>query len=592
MQRDDPALSLPAAPLCLERRPLFFGAGLFGWLHLPRPALPPGTGTGQAPVPSLGQVSRVAVICPPIGPEYTRSHRTLRHLADRLARAGIPALRFDYEGTGDSIGDDTAPARLEAWRRSIATAVGEARARTGCESVCLIGVRLGATLAALESAGADLLVLWNPVVKGRTYARELQAMAMTSGSPQHQGDDAIDSAGFRISRETLDALKALDLAKSPFPPDKRVLIVDRDDLPGDTSLPADDRIAAAGWNEMMADHQFTVVPEAALASIVDWIGREPSGSNATAPHALAATPAPAMTFTESPQQFGADDHLFGILTRPAGATTKPTAILLNAGSIHHVGPHRLYVHLARELAQRGHPVLRFDFEGIGDSVLRRPGTENHPYEITAIADLEAAIAHLEEHEGAKRFVLIGLCSGAYHVFKAGLDLREVDIVRLIAINPWYFEWREGLSLDTTVNHYESVAAYRTAARDPERWKRLLRGEVDMLRLARVAWAHVAKTARGRWDDLRERVHPGSGTILSRNLRTLAARQRPLHLFQADGEPAETILATEAGAASRRMTREKLLTVERIRGGDHTFSRSGPRQQLVSRVVALLGAQSP
>ncbi|HEX5128460.1 MAG TPA: hypothetical protein VFV90_01880, partial [Usitatibacter sp.] len=210
-----------------------------------------------------------------------------------------------------------------------------------------------------------------------------------------------------------------------------------------------------------------------------------------------------------------------------------------------------------------------------------------PYVSHPVEDIQAALDYLR-NEGSQRFILVGLCSGAYHVFKAGLDLRDAPIERLIAMNPWYFEWREGLSLDTTVNHYESVAAYRSAARDPARWKKLLRGEVDMKRLARVGWAHVAKTLRGRWDDLRETISPASGTKLSRNLRALGELHRPLHLIQSDGEPAETILATEAKLASRRLTRAKLLTIQHVRGADHTFSRSAHRDALISRVVQLLG----
>jgi alpha-beta hydrolase superfamily lysophospholipase len=540
-------------------------------------------------------VGQVAVICPPFGPEYTRSHRTLRHLADRLATSGIPTLRFDYEGTGDSAGDDDAPDRVGAWRRSVVAAAAEARRLSGCDRVCLIGVRLGATLAALEAeaVGADSVVLWNPVVKGRAFARELQAMALTADTAQAQDDDAIEAAGFRLARETFEAIKALDLSKLPIP-NARVLVVDRDDLAGDPSLDAYERIAAPGWNGMMADHQFTVVPEAALEAIREWVAA-PIG-----PRTIAATTAPRTTsppsattanplgpIDERPARFGANDHLFGILAKPAAATDKPAVVLLNAGSIHHVGPHRLYVRLARELARRGHPVLRFDFEGIGDSILRAPGRENHPYVSHPVEDIRAALDYLRA-EGSQRFILVGLCSGAYHVFKAGLDLRDAPIERLIAMNPWYFEWREGLSLDTTVNHYESVAAYRSAARDPARWKKLLRGEVDMKRLARVGWAHVAKTVRGRWDDFRETISPASGTKLSRDLRALGELHRPFHLIQSDGEPAETILATEAKLASRRLTRAKLLTIQHVRGADHTFSRSARRDALISRVVQLLG----
>ena len=49
------------------------------------------------------------VVCPPLGPEYFNSYRSLRHLADRLAENGVSALRFDYDGTGNSAGQDEDP---------------------------------------------------------------------------------------------------------------------------------------------------------------------------------------------------------------------------------------------------------------------------------------------------------------------------------------------------------------------------------------------------------------------------------------------------------------------------------------------------
>jgi len=36
-------------------------------------------------------------------------HRTYRHLADRLTARGLPTLRFDYDGTGDSAGESDDP---------------------------------------------------------------------------------------------------------------------------------------------------------------------------------------------------------------------------------------------------------------------------------------------------------------------------------------------------------------------------------------------------------------------------------------------------------------------------------------------------
>jgi alpha-beta hydrolase superfamily lysophospholipase len=588
MKRDDFALAgmETAGTLehSIERHPMYFGAdpqSLFGWYHH-----------------SPRAIARdcVAVLCAPVGPEYTRSHRTLRHLADRLARSGVPALRFDYHGIGDSAGADDDADRLGHWKRSIGEAAAHARRLSGCERVCLVGVRLGATLAGLEAAdaGADLVVLWNPVVKGRAYARELQAIAMTARDAAAPAGDGLESAGFRISAETLEALKAADLTTASFKPGARVLLLDRDDLSGDGSLPErlaqdgveHDRMAAPGWNGMMADHQFTVVPEEALETIRAWVV-----AHSVARPAMSRTPAEPCRETldlgdtaERLCHFGSDGHLFGVLTEPRGGLRKATILMLNAGSIHHVGPHRLYVRLARELAAQGHPALRLDHEGLGDSVLRAAGRENHPYPPSAMEDLKAAIEFMRTQHGAERFILLGLCSGAHTAFHAGRELPpDVAIERLVLINPWYFYWSEGMSLDTSVNHYENVAAYRRSMRDPERWKKLLLGEVDVPRLARTAAAHVARMARGRWDDLRELLDPSRGTRLSRDLREIQARGRPMDVFVAEGEPAGAMLQTEAKRAVRRARRAGVLSIENILGADHTFSRYAARSDLVARI---------
>jgi pimeloyl-ACP methyl ester carboxylesterase len=245
------------------------------------------------------------------------------------------------------------------------------------------------------------------------------------------------------------------------------------------------------------------------------------------------------------------------------------------------------VRLARELAELGHPTLRIDHEGLGDSVLRAKGRENHPYPPTAMEDLQAAVDFLRREHGCRRFILLGLCSGAHTAFHAGYQLPGIPIERLILINPWYFYWSEGLSLDTSVNHYENVAAYQRSMRDPARWKKLLLGKVDLVRLARVGAAHVAKVARGRWDDLRELVTQQGGTRLSQDLRKIEALDRKMDVFVAEGEPAGAILKTEAKRTVKRATRAGSMRIDNIPGSDHTFSRSAPRDELVARIRSYL-----
>src|SRR5262245_46366645 len=144
-------------------QPLYFGPPdrpLFGAFHLPHAACPRGVGV---------------VLCNPFGHEELHAHRSERHLAERLAAAGFAALRFDYEGTGDSSGDDRGEGRVAAWRESIGAAVKELRSRAEVAAVVLVGLRAGALLALFAAAevGADRLVLWSPASSGRAHAREL-----------------------------------------------------------------------------------------------------------------------------------------------------------------------------------------------------------------------------------------------------------------------------------------------------------------------------------------------------------------------------------------------------------------------------------
>ena len=574
-----------ATSTALARRALYLGSGdeaLFAWHHVAPRAIPRDC---------------VAVLCAPIGPEYTRSHRTLRHLADRFAAAGIAAVRFDYQGCGDSAGEEDGPDRLGAWRRSIAAAVRHARRLSGCSRVCLVGIRLGATLAALEAeeVGADLVVLWNPVVKGRAYTRELQAIAMTAADGAGPAsDDALESAGFRISGETLASLKEIDLTRTRFKPRARVLVAGRDDLSFDASLAAHlarnevdhDVVTLSGWNGMMADHQWTVVPDTALAAIVEW----------TQAHTLArpamrvlppASPAP-LVLTEAREtlcHFGEDDHLFGVLTEPPARRDLPAVILLNAGSIHHVGPSRLYVRIARELAAEGFATLRLDHEGIGDSVRRTPGIENEPYAETAMDDLVSAMGWLRER-GYDRFVVMGLCSGAHTAFHAARQLDAGSIECAVLINPWYFYWKAGMVSDPNCDHFEQLVLMQKSMREGSRWKRLLRGEIDTRRVVeklRTLAAHAGRKARALATEACEIVAPSAGMRLSKDLRAIFDRGCSLWLFESDGEPAGAVAMTEARRTYRRGLRDGKLVHERFPGGDHTFSQSVPRDAVVRRL---------
>jgi hypothetical protein len=113
---------------------------------------------------------------------------------------------------------------------------------------------------------------------------------------------------------------------------------------------------------------------------------------------------------ERPVCFGPAGALSGILTEPAGGGAgRPGVLLLNAGLLHHVGPNRLYVTLARRLAALGLPVLRFDYSGLGESEPRRDALT---LEQSMLEEGLAAMSFLEAEGVAETFVPMGLCAGA------------------------------------------------------------------------------------------------------------------------------------------------------------------------------------
>ena len=160
---------------------------------------------GIITAPDGGPSSKGAVLCPPLGLEAVRAHRSLRLLSDQLARAGCIALRFDFFGTGDSLGASDESRPIE-WLEDIRVAVQELRERSGVGRISLVGLRLGEYLAtAAEVRAVSQLVLWDPVADPARYAQELEENAYKS---EKYG---LEVGGFAYSPALLDDLRTLSL---------------------------------------------------------------------------------------------------------------------------------------------------------------------------------------------------------------------------------------------------------------------------------------------------------------------------------------------------------------------------------------------
>ncbi len=412
--------------------PLWFGPEdrpLFGWFHAPADA------TARAGV----------VICPPIARDYLHAHYALRRVARQLEARGVAVVRFDYDGTGDSAGGRDDPDRVRAWLASIHEAIGVVRA-AGCSTVALVGMRLGATLAAVaaaEAGGVDLLVLWDPCISGRAYLREQQALAALTLAPSvPRQDGAVEVPGLLLGAATVRDLKRLDLRALPGAPAARVLALTRPDREGDRDalerVPADaiEILDAPDQAELMdVGSPYQVLPEASIDRVTEWLDQcLPPTPRGLAPPAPAGSARIAVehgqVLREHPVSLG-PLGLFGIATEPIDPPDGPTVLLLNVANEHHTGPGRLWVEFARTWAAAGHRCVRFDMSGLGDSPARAGQPEfvaRAPEAFEDVRDVAAAVSP----DDPGNVVLVGLCSSAYQAIESALELRPKAV---LAVNP-------------------------------------------------------------------------------------------------------------------------------------------------------------
>jgi pimeloyl-ACP methyl ester carboxylesterase len=163
--------------------------------------------------PASGSLKRRGVvICNPWGAEALRAHRSLRLLADRLAAEGLEVLRFDYFGTGDSWGEG-GQVSLSGCTEDTLCALEEIKAVAAVERVDLVGLRLGAYVAADAAARArdvSRVVLWDPVASGPDYLSEL-----LQGSVRTSGTEGYEVGGFPLPVALREELRLATLDGLP-----------------------------------------------------------------------------------------------------------------------------------------------------------------------------------------------------------------------------------------------------------------------------------------------------------------------------------------------------------------------------------------
>ena len=266
---------------------------------------------------------------------------------------------------------------------------------------------------------------------------------------------------------------------------------------------------------------------------------------------------------------------------PAGGLglPPPAVLLLNAGLQHHVGPHSLYVRLARELAELGFLAVRFDFSGLGDSPARTDTAsprESHLLEAREVMDDIAA------RYGCTAFASLGICSGARE--SLSLALLDARVCGALLVNPTE-HLHDNTDLELTASllpralrrHYLRLA-FRSSFRGKV-WLQALRGDFDRDLLRQAVRGLVRPSAPGAASP---ELHPSTRLALD---RLQALRQRGVivqHVFS-EGDSAVDYFHLVLGAHASEVP------YVLVRGANHTFTPLWCRDEL-SDIVAQWASQ--
>jgi pimeloyl-ACP methyl ester carboxylesterase len=568
--------------------PIYFD-GCFGWLHVPAAATETTPPTG-------------VVLCAAFAQEEMCTHYGMLALADSFAAMGMPTIRFDYRGAGNSI---PAEITFDTLIQDTEHAAACLRSECGVGAIVLAGVRLGAAVAFRAASvipGVGALALMAPALSGKGFMRETRASAKVSGLshldpvPTVESGLPLNTNGFHWSCVLQQQVEAIDLAaEAPLTIPTLILHARGDRRTAkfiaswrSANLPITEA-PFSGYEEWMKDPTTSEIPAEAFNAARSWLASLPIESQ--------SVPAPVQnrtqnvflsdTFVEVPIQFGPNNALFGVLCRPRDRAANPVAaLLLHEGSSHHIGDGGAYVPLARRLAEQGIASFRMDLTGMGDS----PAGDNprHPhYDPERIAEAFAGVGLLEER-GSPRIVVFGLCAGAYTAMQVALA--DARIVGAVIVNLQKFIWHYGDDIRIAVRQSRrSFKAYLRATTNSGEWKRTLTGKVNVKAVVQVL---VTRTAKSIYNAARTMLPPAPGSETARvhqQMKELAQRGVHTHLIFSDDDPGLTEMFKQFGRKARRLAAFAPARMVLLKHADHHFNGTSVRQRYNDLALTIMQA---
>ena len=267
------------------------------------------------------------------------------------------------------------------------------------------------------------------------------------------------------------------------------------------------------------------------------------------------------------------DQMMGVCCLPEKASSLGFVVVVG-GPQYRVGSHRQFLLLSRKLAAAGHPVLRFDYRGMGDS-----DGEGRSFE-QIDADIAAGIDGLASQCAAlRKVVLFGLCDGAAAALLYCARQKDPRVAGLCLLNPWARS--EATLAQTHIKHY-----YLDRLRQRDFWWKLVSGKLG---LASSAREFLLKFRQAKGETMGD---PSQSALGFHALMARALVRFPgliqIILSGNDYTAKEFLQWAQVEPGLRQLSDQQNIQMLEIADADHTFSTSEWRRKVEQAVLAWMG----
>jgi exosortase A-associated hydrolase 1 len=243
--------------------------------------------------------------------------------------------------------------------------------------------------------------------------------------------------------------------------------------------------------------------------------------------------------------------LAATLDEAAGTTG---LLIVTGGNETRAGAFSSQANLAANIAAAGHPVLRFDRRGVGDSEGVNLGFRHSGEDIAA-----ALAAFRAQTPAVGRVMAFGNCDAASALMLTG----GAGFDGLLLSNPWTYEDDHS---DAPPPPSAIRARYAAKLKNPRELLRLLTGKVSLTKLARGLLSASAK-------------RPAPSGLAETMAAGLARFSGPARILVAEGDRTGQAFVAGWDARDPRL--------RRCQGADHAYSNASSHDWLVAQILEAL-----